>query len=105
MIMAAKPEEKNQESFWKVFFTTFLTIFAAEIGDKTQLATLLITAQSQSPVIVFAASSLALVATSLVGVIVGRALAGRLSPKVLDTAVALLLLFISAQLILDVIQL
>jgi len=95
----------TKDSFWAVFFSTFLTIFAAEIGDKTQIATLLITAQSHSPVIVFAAAAIALIATSLIGVIIGRTLAGRLSPKVLDIAVALLLIFISAQLISDVIQL
>ena len=102
--MTAREETETQESFWKVFLTTFLTIFAAEIGDKTQLATLLITAQSQSPVTVFVGSALALIATSLVGVLIGRTLAGRLAPKILDLAVAILLLLIAAQLISDVIS-
>ncbi len=98
------PEIQKKESFWAVFFSTFLTIFAAEMGDKTQLATLLISAESQSPLIVFTASALALITTSLIGVLIGRWLAGRLSPKVLDISVAILLLLISAQLISEVIQ-
>ena len=98
------PTTDPKQGFWGVFFSTFLTIFAAEMGDKTQLATLLITAESQSPLIVFAASALALIATSLIGVLIGRWFAGRLSPKVLDLSVAILLLLISAQLISDVIQ-
>ncbi len=88
----------------KVFFSTFVTIFLAEIGDKTQLATLLLSAQSHSPWVVFAGSAAALIATSLIGVIVGRTLASRLSPKTLDISIAILLLVIAAQLFSDVVS-
>lgn len=91
-------------SFWTIFSSTFLSIFLAEMGDKTQLATLLMSAESQSPWIVFAGAAVALIATSLVGVIVGYWLARRLSPQVLDIAVAILLLLISGLLIGDVIN-
>lgn len=84
------------------FGSTFLTIFLAEIGDKTQLATLLMSAQSQSPWIVFAGSAMALIATSLLGVLLGRWLSNRLSPKILGTSAGLLLLFISFMLFWDV---
>lgn len=89
--------------FWAVFSSTFLTIFLAEMGDKTQLATLLMSAQSQSPWVVFAGAGCALIATSLIGVWIGFWLTKRLSPKVLDISVALLLLFISGLLLGDVI--
>ncbi|MBC7822431.1 MAG: TMEM165/GDT1 family protein [Candidatus Parcubacteria bacterium] len=88
--------------FWKVFGSTFVTIFLAELGDKTQVATLLMSAQSQNPWVVFAGAASALVATSLVGVLVGRWLCTRLSPKTLETATGMLLLVISALLIWDV---
>ncbi|MGK7884806.1 MAG: TMEM165/GDT1 family protein [Crocosphaera sp.] len=98
----SKPEKSW--SFWTVFSSTFLTIFLAEMGDKTQLATLLISAESQSPWVVFAGSAIALIATSLLGVLIGYWLARRLSPKKLDIAVALLLLIITGLLIGDVLN-
>lgn len=90
--------------FRSVFFSTFLTIFLAEMGDKTQLSTLLMSAESQSPWVVFAGSALALVATSLLGVSIGYWIARRLSPRILNFSVALLLLFITGLLIGDVIS-
>ncbi|MEA5508326.1 TMEM165/GDT1 family protein [Crocosphaera sp. UHCC 0190] len=91
-------------SFWTVFSSTFLTIFLAEMGDKTQLATLLISAESQSPWVVFLGAAMALIATSLLGVLIGYWIARRLSPKTLDLAVALLLLLITGLLMGDVIS-
>jgi Ca2+/H+ antiporter, TMEM165/GDT1 family len=87
------------------FFSTFITIFLAEMGDKTQLATLLLSAQSQSPWIVFAGAGSALIATSLVGVLLGRYLAKLLSPKTLDIAAGVLLMVISILLLGDVVEL
>lgn len=96
------PVTASNWSFWTVFSSTFITIFLAEMGDKTQLATLLISAESQSPWIVFAGAAMALITTSLLGVIIGYWIARRLSPKLLDTAVAILLLFITALLVIDI---
>ena len=93
-----------QWSFWTVFSSTFLTIFLAEMGDKTQLATLLISAESGSPWIVFAGAATALIATSLLGVWIGCWLAKILSPKTLDLSVAMLLLLITGLLLGDVIS-
>lgn len=103
----SKAESSKSEpswSFWTVFSSTFITIFLAEMGDKTQLATLLITAESQSPWLVFAGAATALIATSLLGVVIGYWLARRLSPKTLDFAVAILLLIITGLLIGDVLS-
>lgn len=52
----------------KLFATTFVTLFLAELGDKTQLACILMTAKTQKPWTVFLGSSLALVAVSFLGV-------------------------------------
>jgi Ca2+/H+ antiporter, TMEM165/GDT1 family len=96
----------NQKSgVWTTFFSTFITIFLAEMGDKTQLATLLLSAQSGSPWIVFIGSGAALIATSLVGVLLGRYLAKILSPETLDIAAGMLLMVISILLLGDVVQL
>ncbi len=82
----------------------FITIFLAEMGDKTQIVTLLMSAESQSPWIVFIGAALALIATSLLGVLIGYWLSKKLSPKTLDLAVAILLLLITGWLISDVIS-
>jgi putative Ca2+/H+ antiporter (TMEM165/GDT1 family) len=55
----------------RVLFTTFGIIFLAEMGDKTQLAAMTMAAQTKKPWAVFVGSSLALVAVSALGVIVG----------------------------------
>lgn len=96
--------KERPRGVWSIFGSTFLTIFLAEMGDKTQLATLLMSAQSQSPWVVFAGAAAALVATSLLGVLIGRWLATRLSPKTLETSAGALLLFISVMLLWDVVS-
>lgn len=53
---------------FKLFLTTFATLFLAELGDKTQLACILMTAKTQKPWTVFIGSSLALVTVSFLGV-------------------------------------
>lgn len=70
---------------WKLFFTVLGTVFVAELGDKTQLATLLYAAKAENPKLtVFAASALALVLTSAVGVLAGSLVASTVSPRVLS---------------------
>ena len=68
----------NSPSFFSILLTSFSTIFLAELGDKTQLATLILSAQSGRPVIIFVGAGLALVSTSLLGVVIGRWIASNL---------------------------
>ncbi len=95
---------QGKQSSGAVFGSTFLTIFLAEFGDKTQLSTLLMSAESQSPWVVFLGSGAALVTTSLLGVLLGQWLATRLAPKTLETAAGASLLIISVMLLWDVMQ-
>lgn len=60
---------------WKLLMVTFGTVFLAEVGDKTQLATLAFAGESKKPWIVFAGASLALVAAAAVGTVAGALLA------------------------------
>jgi putative Ca2+/H+ antiporter (TMEM165/GDT1 family) len=99
-VVSDKPQ-KPQTPF-VIFATTFLTIFLAEIGDKTQLSTLLMSAESQSPWVVFLGSAVALVTTSLLGVVLGSWIASKLSVKTVEKAAGIMLLLISLMLFWDV---
>lgn len=66
----------------KIFLTVFATVFVAELGDKTQLATLLFAAdKAVSKWMVFVAASLALVLTSAIGVLAGSLLSQSINEK------------------------
>ncbi len=70
--------------FAKSFAVIYLTIFLAEVGDKTQLATLLFASeQATNKWLVFAASSAALVTAAGIGVLVGSQLERFISPATL----------------------
>lgn len=94
----------TKSTFASVFTSTFFTILFAEMGDKTQLTTLLMTAESQKPLIVFLGAGSALVMTSLLGVLLGRWLANRVSEETIETAAGVALLVIAVLLIGDMLD-
>ncbi len=70
---------------FKILITVFITIFIAEIGDKTQLATLLFAADKQvSKLTVFAGASLALIVAAGIGVLAGGIISNYVSEKFLN---------------------
>ena len=98
-------EEKNSEKgFTTIFLTTFTTIFIAELGDKTQIATLMLSAESGQPIIVFIGSSLALISSSLVGVLIGKWISNKISPSKFAFFTSLLMIIISIFLAYDIIK-
>jgi putative Ca2+/H+ antiporter (TMEM165/GDT1 family) len=69
---------------WKAFTPIFLSVFLAEIGDKTQLATMLFASEAQNNKwIVFAASASALVLASAIGVLIGAQIERFVKPSTL----------------------
>ena len=82
----------QRPGFTTVLVSTFTTVFLAELGDKTQLATLLLSAESGQPLLVFGGAALALICSSLVGVLVGRWLSSVLQPERLEQMAGLLML-------------
>ena len=68
----------------KLLATVFATVFVAELGDKTQLSTMLYAAGAENNKwIVFLGSALALVVASALGVFAGGLIGPRINPKVL----------------------
>ena len=86
---------------WKLFLSTFGAIFLAEIGDKTQLATLSLAAGKASRLSVFAGSACALVVTSAIAVLVGDALARVIPPLWLKRAAGALFLVMGVLFLLE----
>lgn len=69
---------------WKIFLTIFASVFIAELGDKTQLATMLFAADKEvNKYTVFLAASAALVVASAIGVLAGSLLAEYINTKYL----------------------
>ncbi len=71
----------------KVFLSTFALLFVAELGDKTQLAVISMTAKHKAPVWIFLGAALALVAVTGLGVLGGELLT-RLIPEAVLRKVA-----------------
>ena len=90
-----KKENNVEKTFSSIFITTFTTIFIAELGDKTQIATLMLSAESGKPIVVFIGSSLALISSSLVGVLIGKWLSKKISPSKFALFTGALMIIIS----------
>jgi putative Ca2+/H+ antiporter (TMEM165/GDT1 family) len=71
---------------WQVFWVTFGTVFLAEMGDKTQLAALTLTADKGTPLAVLAGACSALCLATLLGVLVGGALSQYVPPHIIKKA-------------------
>ena len=70
---------------YKVLLTVFAAVFIAELGDKTQLATMLFAADKQvSKLTVFFGASLALIVASGIGVLAGSAISQYVSERMLN---------------------
>ena len=87
---------------WKVFATTFTALFIAELGDKTQLAAISLTAETKKPVSVFLGSVLALALVTLIGVLFGEALTKLIPVEYLKKGAAGLFIIIGVLMFFDV---
>ncbi len=90
---SAAPEQTADapQAWLSVFLSTATTVFLAELGDKTQLAALLLSAESGRPAVVFVGASLALISSSLVGVVLGRWLSRLMAPQQLERGAGILM--------------
>ena len=76
-----------------LLLSTFVTIFIAELGDKTQLATFTMSGTSSKPLAVFLGSSTALVLASLVGALAGGSISNFV-PEIILKSIASITFFI-----------
>lgn len=74
---------------WQLFGLSFITVFLAEIGDKSQLAAIALGGSAKSPRAVFFGSVTALILASFLGVLAGGSLAQYLPTKLLKALAAL----------------
>ena len=84
-----------------LLFSTFLTVFVAELGDKTQLATLTISGTSNKPYAVFLGSSSALVLASLLGALTGGSISSFLPEVLLKLIASITFLIIGIRLLIN----
>ena len=91
----SKEKDNLDKNFLSIFITSFTTIFIAELGDKTQLATLMLSAESGRPLVVFIGSSFALLCSSIAGVLIGKWLSSKISREKLLFFTGLLMTMVS----------
>ena len=82
-----------------LLISTFTTVFIAELGDKTQIATLVISGTSQKPLAVFIGSASALVLATSIGALIGGSIATLIPEYLIKIVAALGFLFIGVRLL------
>jgi putative Ca2+/H+ antiporter (TMEM165/GDT1 family) len=75
---------------WNQFVTAFSVIFLAELGDKTQLAVITMSASTQRPLSIFLGGSLAMVLLTAIGSAAGEIVAQYVPEGVLSKVAAIL---------------
>jgi len=73
---------------WKLLWSTFVLLFVAELGDKTQLAVILSSANTGRPWTVFLGAALALITVTLIGTLAGQIITRFVSPDILRKGAA-----------------
>ena len=84
-----------------LLFTTFVTVFLAEMGDKTQLTTITLSSTTNKPLAVFIGSSLALISATLLGALAGGSIANLIRAFLLKLLSGIVFLIIGITLLLQ----
>ncbi len=85
-----------------LLFTTFITVFLAEIGDKTQLTTITLSSTTNKPLAVFIGSSTALILATLLGALAGGSIANLIPAFILKLLSGIVFLLIGTKLFLQI---
>ena len=82
-----------------LLFTTFVTVFLAEMGDKTQLTTITLSSTTNNPLAVFLGSSIALILATLLGALAGGSIANLIPAFLLKLLSGIIFLIIGINLL------
>ena len=82
-----------------LLFTTFFTVFLAEMGDKTQLTTITLSSTTNKPLAVFIGSAIALILATLLGALAGGSIANLIPAFLLKLLSGIVFLFIGINLL------
>ena len=82
-----------------LLITTFITIFLAEMGDKTQLTTITLSSTTNKPLAVFIGSSAALILATLIGALAGGSIANLIPAFLLKFLAGIVFLYIGSTLL------
>ena len=82
-----------------LLFTTFVTVFLAEMGDKTQLTTITLSSTTNKPLAVFIGSSVALILATLLGALAGGSIANLIPAFLLKLLSGIVFLIIGINLL------
>ena len=82
-----------------LLFTTFFTVFLAEMGDKTQLTTITLSSTTNKPLAVFIGSSIALILATLLGALAGGSIANLIPAFLLKLLSGIVFLIIGINLL------
>ena len=82
-----------------LLFTTFVTVFLAEMGDKTQLTTITLSSTTNKPLAVFIGSSFALILATLLGALAGGSIANLIPAFLLRVLSGIVFLMIGINLL------
>ncbi len=97
-IWALIPDKMDYEEVSKnqhgIFLTSFIAFFLAEIGDKTQLATVALAAQFQSLAAVVIGTTMGMMAVNVPAVMLSHVITGRISIKLVRTVSGVLFAFL-----------
>ena len=82
-----------------LLITTFITVFLAEMGDKTQLTTITLSSTTNKPLAVFIGSSVALILATLLGAMAGGSIANLIPAFLLKLLAGIVFLYIGIALL------
>ncbi len=95
--------KQMKKNVTRIFFTIFTLVFVAELGDKTQLATIALAVEHNSPFSVALGTITAFTVSSLIAVILGKKISNRLSTGSIQKIAAIIFLIIGITLLFNLI--